>query len=94
MNLETVSFSSSLFNDAHMREDRDIIVNSNFMDWICSERCVVINTWNYKSIQFEDFKLFSDRFDISKDLEILIQNYGLAIRAIADMIYSIKGVYV
>ena len=94
MNLKTISFATSIFDEKHMINDKDIIVNSNCTDWIDSDQCAVINTWNYKNVQFENFEIFSNMLDISDDLNVLIQDYSMAIRAIFDMIYSVKCIYV
>jgi len=91
--LRNINFVSYPFEETVLKENIDIIVNSDCTNWVNSDKCIVINTWNYKYIQFDNFKLFGDKVAISDDLKTLIENYSLAIRAIDDMIYSIQGIY-
>ena len=89
---DTVRFTNSDFASAELYEDANIIVNSDLGDWINSENLIVINTWNYKNAQFEDFSLFNGKIKISDNLKPLVGSYILAIRSVDDMLYSIGGV--
>ena len=91
--LENINFVSYDFKESDLKYDTDIIINSDYTDWINSDKCIVINTWNYKHTQFDNFKLFTDNAIISDNLKQLIENYKLAVQAVNDIIYSINGVY-
>lgn len=91
MKVDTVSLASSNFCVDNLKEDIDIIVNSDATNWINIENCITINTWNYRNTRFDDFKLFNDKITVSDNLQPLIEGYILAIRSIDDMIYSVIG---
>lgn len=87
-----IYFESSSFDMDKLNENKDIIVNSDYSNWIDSDKCIVINTWNYSKISFEDFRLFNyKKIDISDDLKPLTNGYILAIRSIDDMVYNLRS---
>jgi len=81
----------SSFDKNQLNKNKNILVNSDFSDWIDYDACIVINTWNYVNARFEDFPLFNQKIDVSDDLKQLIDGYILAIRSIDDMVYNVKS---
>ncbi|WP_461256475.1 hypothetical protein [Treponema sp. R80B11-R83G3] len=92
MGASNIYFEPFLFDKCKLSEDKIILVNSDSVNWVDSDKYIVINTWNYNKIHFEDFKLFNYKnIDVSDDLKPLIEGFILSTRSIEDMIYSIKG---
>jgi len=75
------------FDMTDLCETTDIVVNANADHWFSNYNGITINTWDYRHVKFHDFVTF-----ISDDLKLshpLNSEYLLAIRAIADMLYSV-----
>ena len=92
MKINTVEFSNLPLDIEALKGEQDIVVNSNATDWIDTENCITINTWNYQDTHSEDFRLFRyGKLNVSDDLKKLVDEYLLAVRSIDDMLYSIIG---
>jgi len=92
MRIDTIHFADSNFNVSNLNKNVDIIINSDVTNWFNIEGYIVINTWNYKNVQFDHIKLFNKETDISEDLKELVDEYILATRSIVDMQYSVIGI--
>jgi len=88
--LKDIEFLRTDFDTTFVPHSKSIIINSDAANWKNSDRCTVINTWNYKNIQLDKFKLFSHKADISQSLKSLVENYNSATQAIYDIIYTIN----
>ena len=82
----------SFFDKCTLLGDAHIFVNSDPLNWVDSEKYIVINAWDYDNSYFEDSCLFNaPTIDVSGDLRQLIKDYISAVRAIDDMVYSIMS---
>ena len=94
MKADVITFVDSAFDKGNLNENVDIVVNADATNWISNGDGITINTWNYKHIKFNDFKLFNGnkgRINVSDDLKPLFDGYILAIRSVDDMLYSVTG---
>ena len=91
LKIDTVSFLDSGFNSNNLNENIDIIVNSDVIDWASNGNGITINTWNYKHTHFNDFKIFNEKINLTNDINMLVEDYILAVRSVDDMLYSITG---
>ena len=90
MKINTVDLFDSPLDIETLKDEKDIVVNSNVTNWVDPENGIVINTWNYLNAHFEDFQLFNGKLDVSDDLKELIDGYVLAVRSTYEMLYSVK----
>jgi hypothetical protein len=86
-----ISFENT-FNESYLFGDLHILVSSDSLNWIDSDRHIVINTWSYANTQFNDFSLFNKKdIDISDGLKFMVEGYISAVRSIDDMVYQINS---
>jgi hypothetical protein len=90
MSLSNIQFVSDAFEKDKVEDGSSVIVNSDSSNWIDSDKCIVLNTWNYENSCFEDFTLLNGAMDIPNDLKQLIEGYVIAIRTVDDMAYCLK----
>ena len=88
MMLDSVRFEASPFDVDDMTGYSNIVVNSDMMDWVDSEECIVINTWNYRGTSFGNNDYMFAKACVTDTMKILVEEYVLATRIISDMIYS------
>jgi len=91
-NIDTVYLSDSSFNTNNLNENTDIVVNPDrSSSWDINKKCIIINTWNYHKIHFDDFKVLNDKINVSDNIKKMTEEFILAIRSVDDMLYSVIG---